>query len=368
MKIAFLGIKGLPSQAGVDRVVEAIVRQMDHTQFEPVVYCSSTIVPAGTIIPGVRLQRIRAFPGKHLHATTLFLFSALHALLWGNYNLVHLHNVEAAYVLPILRLRYKVISTSHGAAQARDKWGALAKLVISLTEYPFAFWSNYVTSVSKPLADYYQRRFRKAIHYIPNGVNLREDADQEAAAAILAEHGVQPNSYILFAAGRIMATKGCHLLLEAFRNLKTDRHLLIVGDTSFVPAYEQKLHELANERVHFVPFIAEKATLLGLLHLAHLFVFPSTVEAMSMMLLEAASVGVPIVCSRIPENTMVLADHTLYFHSEDAKDLHQKLGWALQHPAELADLARQAQTWVTNQFGWEGIVKEYERLYRLCAS
>jgi hypothetical protein len=173
MKIAFLGVKGLPSQAGVDRVVEAIVRQLDQTQFEPVVYCSSTVVPAGTTIPGVQLQRIWALPGKHLHATTLFLFSALHALLWGNYDLIHLHNVEAAYVLPILRLRYKVISTSHGAAQARDKWGRLAKLIISLTEYPFAFWSNCVTSVSKPLADYYQRRFRKSIHYIPNGVHLR---------------------------------------------------------------------------------------------------------------------------------------------------------------------------------------------------
>lgn len=89
-------------------------------------YCSSLVVPKETIIPGVRLHRIWALPGKHFHATTLFLFAALHALFWGDYDLIHLHNVEAAWVLPILRLRYKVVATSHGSAPAIN--GQPAKL------------------------------------------------------------------------------------------------------------------------------------------------------------------------------------------------------------------------------------------------
>lgn len=367
MKIAFIGIKGLPSQAGVDRVVEAIVRQIDQTAFEPVVYCSSTVVPKETVIPGVQLHRIRALPGKHFHATTLFLFAALHALFFGDYAVIHLHNVEASFILPLLRLRYKVISTSHGAAQTRDKWSAPAKALITLTEYPFIFLSNCITSVSDPLAELYRQRFQKPIHYIPNGVDLDEIADRTAALQILHRHGIQPGNYILFAAGRIMGTKGCHFLLEAFRQIETDLQLVIVGDASSVPDYEHQLHTLADERVHFIPFVADKATVLGLLQEARLFVFPSTVEAMSMMLLEAASVGVPVVCSDIPENVKVLADKTVYFQSANVKDLQQKLQWALQNPKQLAECAVQAQTWVAEQFSWRAIVRQYEQLYRACA-
>jgi glycosyltransferase involved in cell wall biosynthesis len=367
MKIAFIGIKGLPSQAGVDRVVEAIVRQIDQTTFEPVVYCSSAVVPADTVIPGVQLRRIHALPGKHLHALTLFLFAALHALFFGDYAVIHLHNVEAAFVLPLLRLRYKVISTSHGAAQTRDKWSAPAKALITLTEYPFIFLSNCITSVSDPLAEVYRQQFQKPVYYIPNGVDVEEVADTAAALQILHHHGIQPGNYILFAAGRIMGTKGCHFLLEAFRQIETDLQLVIVGDASFVPDYEQQLHELADDRVHFIPFIAEKATILGLLQQARLFVFPSTVEAMSMMLLEAASVGVPVVCSDIPENVKVMADKTLYFQSANVKDLRQKLQWALQNPTYLAQSAGQAQAWVAEQFSWHAIVRQYEQLYRTCA-
>ena len=362
-RIAFIGIKGLLSRAGADRVVEAIASRVDPGKYEPYVYCSASVVPAEAQLPGIHLLRIRALTGKHLHATSLFLFAALHALIFGRYDLVHLHNVEASFVLPILRLRYKVISTSHGPAQKREKWSGPARKLIRWMEVPYIRMSNTVTSVSQPLAREYERQYKRAVHFVPNGVPKAEDIDLVAARTLLDEIGVMPHNYVLFAAGRIMASKGCHLFLEAAHNIDADVQYVVVGDASHVPAYEEELHALADERVHFVSFISEKATLMGLLKLSRALVFPSTVEAMSMMLLEAASLETPVVCSDIPENVSVLPEQAVHFKSGNATDLAARLRWALDHPAEMEKLARQASEWVNHHYDWDAIVHQYELLY-----
>jgi glycosyltransferase involved in cell wall biosynthesis len=122
------------------------------------------------------------------------------------------------------------------------------------------------------------------------------------------------------------------------------------------------LHELADTRVVFVPPV-DKALLLGLARLAHLFVFPSTVEAMSMMLLEAASTGVPIISSDIPDNVAVLPQQALFFRSGDAGELRDKMEWALQHPDQMQELGASARGWVVENFQWDSIVKQYEQIY-----
>jgi glycosyltransferase involved in cell wall biosynthesis len=100
--------------------------------------------------------------------------------------------------------------------------------------------------------------------------------------------------------------------------------------------------------------------------LARLFIFPSTTESMSMMLLEAASLQAPIICSDIPENKIAMQDNVLYFHSGDAIDLANQIQWALSHPGEMSSLGRKASSYVKDNLTWEKIVKQYEEIYGAC--
>ena len=50
-KIAYIGIKALPANAGVDTVVEKIVGRLDRTRYTPTVYLNRALVPAGVTIP-----------------------------------------------------------------------------------------------------------------------------------------------------------------------------------------------------------------------------------------------------------------------------------------------------------------------------
>lgn len=363
MKIAYLGIKGLPAQGGAERVVESLLRYLQ-PRHDIKVYGGKNYLSSRNNIQNIELIGIPALRGKHLRTTSLVLFSALHALVKGKYDLIHLHNVEASFVLPLLRLRYKVISTSHGPAYARAKWGTLAKLFMRLMEFPYSSFSNIMTSVSEPLARYYEQKFKKRVYYIPNGVEKSPHSDIEAASNFFKLHNIQPKQFILFAAGRIEPTKGCHTLLEAFKKLDADIPLLIVGDLNQIPSYGEKLRAQADSRIKFIPLIQSQEKLYGILQQARFFVFPSTVEAMSMILLEAAAFGVPTIASCIPENENVLGKHALYFQPENKDELADRLQWALDHPDEMKRLGLRAQAWAGSSLSWETIAKQYEELYQ----
>lgn len=362
LKIALTGLKGLPSKGGVERVGEAIVQALKE-QYEFTVYCSKFYTPEDTRYPGMKLIRLPCFAGKHLHPVTLNLFAALHALFFGNYDLVHIHNAEACFVAPLLRLKFRVIATSHGQGYDRDKWNPIAKLLIKLLDFFFINFANRLTSVSLPDAENYKEKWNRKVQYLPNGVDDELAVDIESGRSILSRHGVT-GEFILFAAGRMDRTKGCHFLLEAFAGTDTDLNLVIIGDNDTDRAYIESLKTTRDKRVKFIPFIAKKSEFLGIMGQAKFFVFPSTYEAMSIVLLEAASLGVPVVASDIPANTAILPEHVLYFHSADTKDLEKKLKWALAHPEAMKEQGKSSRQWVRESFSWQKISERYAELYQ----
>jgi len=249
----------------------------------------------------------------------------------------------------------------------KSKWGPIASFFLKLTEYPFLFLSNLTTTISSADVIYFDTHFNKKIIYIPNGADQDMHIDQMAAQSVLSEIEIEPRNYILFVAGRIIERKGCHILLNAFEQIDSDIPLLIIGDLDHVPTYAKELkHMAANKRVIFIPAISNKGTLFGIMKLCRLFVFPSTAEGMSMVLLEAVSLDIPLVCSDIQENTSVLGDPVLYFRSGDVKDLADKIQYSLNNMKDMEFLAHKASEMVKNHYAWEKIAIQYETLYECC--
>jgi glycosyltransferase involved in cell wall biosynthesis len=367
LKIAYIGSKGLPSKSGTERVVEALVHHLA-SQHEITVYCDTRYTPEGTIVEGVRLIRIWTIRGKYTQAASLFVISAVHAL-FSHYDLIHLNGIDASFILPILRLKYRVVTTAHGTPTRlrRRKWGKAAQMIISWMEYPFVYLSNFSTSVSLEDAVYLRARYKRNIYYIPNGVDDDIQVDLQEAGYTLNQAGLEPGNYIMFAAGRMDPTKGCHVLLEALNLIGNPTKLAVVGDLNQLPSYSSHLKEIANKnQVVFIPPISNKKILFGMIVQACFFIFPSITEAMSMMLLEAASLKAPIICSDIPENKIIMQDNVLYFHSEDSADLANQLGWAFNHPEEMSSLGLRASIFIKNSLTWEKIVEQYEKLYQMC--
>jgi glycosyltransferase involved in cell wall biosynthesis len=357
-KVAFLGIKGLPSKGGAERVVEGIVNNLAG-DFDIYVYCSKSY--SKDYHPDhIHLIKLRHLKGKHLYSFSLSLFSALHALFARKFDLIHVHNTDSGFIVPLLRLKYKVIGTSHGFAYQREKWSGYARFFLKISERILFSFANTITCVSKSITRELTASYKKEVLFIPNGIDkpeYREDTE------LFERHRLREKDYICFAAGRVDPTKGLHILLKAFSGIERDIRLVAIGDFSHKKDYSEQMFALADDRVEFIPFIAEKEALFGIIRKAVLFVFPSTVEAMSIMLMEVSALGVPVVCSDIPENTTVLEDKTTYFKSGDDADLKAKIELCLARHDMKAAEAQKTKEWVTDIYNWKNIAKKYKNLY-----
>lgn len=357
-RIAFMGIKGLPSKGGAERVVEAIVSGLKD-DFDIYVYCSKAYSKDHQE-DKVELIKLPNLKGKHLSSFSLFIMSAFHALLFKKFDLVHVHNTDAGFIVPLLRLRYKIVGTCHGFPYKREKWGFFARSFLRCSEALFFKLCNAITCVSSSLSNELNDKRSKHTHYIPNGV---ETGQFEVDETLVEEFELRDQEYICFAAGRIDPTKGCHTLLKAFQNISGDIKLVVVGDLGHKKDYSQELRRMADNRVTFIPFVESKERLLGIVKNAKVFVFPSTVEAMSMMLLEVAGLGVPTICSNIAENTSVLKEHGVYFRAGDEGDLARKIETCLDRYEELLKSSRQMREWIAEQYRWQDIDKKYATVY-----
>jgi glycosyltransferase involved in cell wall biosynthesis len=360
LKIAYLGIKSLPALRGADRVVEGIVQKLN-SRHVLTVYCCSSLTASDVKYPKIDIKRIPTIPGKHLAPIIYFINCAIHAL-FHKYDGIHIHNAEAGFVIPLLRIRFPVVATAHGPAYAREKWGKLSRQLIRAVDYFFMYFPSRRTSVSLPYAKAYEARYHRKVEYIPNGMDQNPEVDTKKSVVLLKEIGIS-NPFILFSAGRLDPTKGCHLLIDAFSELKWNGSLLVVGDEKTHPEYSKSLRKVADERTFFLSLIKSRSLLYGIIRKAKLFVFPSTVEAMSMMLLEVAGLGVPVVCSDIPENRLVMGESAVYFSSGDSKSLRLVLDWALKHPFQMKTMAGRAERMVRAAYDWNTISEQYDKIY-----
>lgn len=298
----------------------------------------------------------------------VFLFYAIcywHIRLFGRYQIIHAHKIDSFFFLNGLSKCGKVVATAHEAPYKRDKWGRVAKRFFKLCEKRFLSFKGEKTAISKPLCDFYKEAYDVAVRFIPNGINLSEGRSEEEAFKFWPQKMGKDTRFVLFAARRIMGTKGLHTMLKAYKRLNYQGDIFVAGELDNFPSYIKEIKELGKGlKVHFLGFVNPLTALLSLVDKCDYFVFPSETEGMSIMLLEVASTGKPIIASDIPENTQVFDDNdVLYFKNKNADDLVEKIHWAEANRIAFDALGANAQQKVSDFYTWDRIALDYKSLY-----
>jgi glycosyltransferase involved in cell wall biosynthesis len=162
--------------------------------------------------------------------------------------------------------------------------------------------------------------------------------------------------------GRLVPEKGVHFLCEAFSQIKTDMKLALVGGLSFSQDYVNVLKRYESDRVRLLDYVFGEA-LEELWSNAYCVVQPSTMEGLSIALLEALSYGRCVLVSDIPENMEVAEECALSFKSKDVADLRDKLSHLIAHPEEVARYGAQARTHIAQHYSWDNVAESHARLY-----
>lgn len=315
-----------------------------------------------TELPGVRVRRLASIPTKHLDAISHSVLSTF-AALGGGYDVVHYHAIGPGMLAGIPRwlAGKRTVVTVHGLDWQREKWGRFARGVLRVGEVCSARFPDRTIVVSRALAEHFSRRHGRSTVAIPNGISPPDLRPPDAMRGL----GVEP-PYILFV-GRLVPEKGCHLLLEAYSRLPAEQRercsLVIAGDAGFTEGYVRRLREAAEGKVIFTGFV-HGPVLDELYTNAELVVLPSSLEGLSIALLEGMSYGRCCLVSDIPPNREAGGDCVAFFPSGDVEALRERLAALLDDPRRREELGREGRRRALTEYSWERNADATAALYR----
>ena len=371
LKIAMLGHKRIPSnEGGVEVVVEALCARMAALGHSVTCYNraghhvsgAEHELPAGSVYRGIRLVTVPTLERKGFAAVISSFFAAVRSA-FGSYDVVHIHAEGPAFFCWLPKLFGKrVIVTVHGLDWQREKWnGGIASKFIHLGERAAVRFADEIIVLSENVRQYFLDTYGRATRFIPNGVSA---PTLESPRLIADKWGLQKDGYILYL-GRIVPEKGETYLIEAFKQVKTDKKLVIAGGSSDTERYLRQLQNLAagDDRILFTGFVQGKLRD-ELYSNAYVYTLPSDLEGMPLSLLEAMSYGNCCLVSDIPECAEVVEDKAVLFRKSDVDDLRQKLQTLCDQPETASQYKANAAQFILNKYGWDDVVDKTLALYR----
>lgn len=369
LKIAMLGHKRIPSrEGGVEIVVEELSTRMVALGHEVTCYNRKGHHVSGKEFDeeklkeykGIKLKTVPTINLRGIAAMSSSIFAAIKAA-FGKYDVIHFHAEGPCAMLWLPKLFGKrCIATIHGLDHQRAKWGKLASTYIMLGEKCAVKFADEIIVLSESVQKYFKETYGRETKFIPNGVNRPELRNAEL---ITEEFSLNKDEYILFL-GRLVPEKGIKNLIQAFKEVKTNKKLVIAGGSSDTNEFEKELKEFAksDERIIFTGFVQGKE-LEELYSNAYLYCLPSDLEGMPLSLLEAMSYGNCCLVSDIDECTSVVEDKGFIFKKSDINDLKEKLQNACDSLKMVGKYKMEASEFICKKYNWDEIVKETLEVY-----
>ena len=370
MKVAMVGHKVVPSRrGGIENVLTSLCpilvekgasvtcynRSSDKVENEYV----GTV--KGNTYKGVTLKNAPTVSGRGLSAMVASFTAAICAA-FGRFDIVHFHAEGPCAAMWIPKMFGKrCVATVHGLDWQREKWGkGFASKYIHFGERVLVKCADEIIVLSESAREYFKETYNRETVLIHNGIDrpVRKEADE-----ITRLYGLSKDNYICIVS-RLTAEKGVHYLIDAYNSITTDKKLVIAGDTSDTDEYVEMLKQKAsgNPDIIFTGFISGD-TLCEIYSNAYAVVLPSDIEGMSLSLLEALAYGNAVLCSDIPENTLVTEDKALHFKKSSVEDLAEKLQ-AMCGDKEMVDSFKNGvDEFILGKYNWNAVASATYDLY-----
>lgn len=388
MKIIQVSTYFHPSVGGVERQAEEIAAHLQELGHQVDVYTTNA-----THGREKRMQRLAdSYRNLRIHRFrywialgNFFKFAPglVRAMLWADYDIVHVHNMHDGHLIPIILIskfrRKKVVVTGHNpfVVDAQKRGGKLNALVNFYDKLLvlFAPGIDKYNALLESEAEVVNHKFkfpRSKITIVPNGIQDIFYAEIGNYERFFKEWEIDPTKWklIVGAACRLNYVKGLQNLLTAVRENPEVLFIFAGGDDGYYPQLRKMYNQYQN--VLFTESYLASNELLDFYAAIDLFLLPSIYEPFGMTLVEALAQGKTVLATANggpkeilhPQIGDILAP-------EDQQGWSEKITALSAQKEQLigkAELARQA----ANQYQWSNIIKRlvtevYEPLLRASA-
>ncbi|MCL5030497.1 MAG: glycosyltransferase, partial [Bacteroidetes bacterium] len=213
---------------------------------------------------------------------------------------------------------------------------------------------------SIPIHDWLKERFKKDTPLIYYGA----DFNKMPPGNNLSKWDLIGNDYILFVA-MMVPDKGPDIILEAYSKLKTDKKLLMVGDTHYHKDFfnSLKLKYSTNTNIIFTGF-QYGDSYKEYMSNAYIYAHPFRSDGTSPSLLQSLALGNCIVANSSEETSAAIENAGVLFERDSPDSMAEKLQYLLDNHELVEELRIKSKALARKKYDWDIIVSQYEKVFQ----
>lgn len=360
MKIVFIGGRDIHILGGIENYMLNLTRELTKLGHECIVWCESDHREV-EMLDGVKVfyhpgpkNNLICKPWCGLKATLRTVFRE------KDVSVIHYNAWPPSIWCWIPRVcGIPSLMEGHGLEWQRSKYSPKAQKIMRVMERITAKMNHHLIMCSEGQVHYFREKYGKESVCIPGAVVL-PDLNTSNDSDILARFGLQEKKYFLFM-GRLVQDKNPDYLIRAFRQAEVPGFkLVIAGNNDAMPEYVSMLHALGAgcDDIVFTGAVygEDKAKLLSN---AYCFCLPSTIEGLSIVMMEAASYKLPTIASDIDANREFLGDDAVYVRPENEEDLINALEYSVANPEIMDVFISLNYKKIIGKYTWDKVALKY---------
>jgi len=355
---------------GAEAVILNLCLGLRETDCQPTIGCFSPIgqgKPDLGVMAEKKGIRVRYIPMRLKFDPGVIGF--IHRILEeDDIKVIHSHGYKASIYALILHIIYRIpyIITCHLWTGETLRY----HLYIVMERFAMRF-AHHVVAVSHPIAEDIRRwrMNRRNVMVINNGIDVERYAEQiegNDPVRFREDLGVGKETRLIGTIGRLAEQKAQHYFLEMARKIHEvhdDVAFIIVGEGPRREYLEKMAMRLGLDgHVHFLGFRSDAVQILRMLDV---FVLSSIDEGLPIVILEAMSVGTPIVSSDVGDIPRVIESgrNGILYPKGDVLTMTQAVLQLLRDAAYTMELRNNAKITVQDKFSLTTMTQQYHSIY-----
>jgi len=297
---------------------------------------------------------------KRMISLACFLFTSIRVMAAEKPAIIHTHSAELGFFasFPARLLGIPVIQTCHGICFNDKSFSPLKRGVEAfLLKYGIF---ECITTVDGSSVPAFSKLGISRVRYVPNGVD---------SALFKVHRNESPRPQMQFlCVGRLEHQKGLDILIAAASVLKKERDdflINIVGDGSLREDLARQISAGSLDRCVQLLGSVPRDELVRQYASSNAFVLPSRWEGMPLTLLEAWSVGLPVIVTKVGGIPEICRDreNALVIPPGDPSQLCRAMRLLMDHPDLGKRIGSEGNRIAREQYSWDRIADSYHLLY-----
>ena len=264
---------------------------------------------------------------------------------------------NSLFLLPLIIFRKKIAINTDGLEWQRSKWGFWGRSFYKISERISCNIANRLITDSREMKNYYIKKYQMDSTVIAYGASIQSHKSTNK----LKDMGLKHGDYFLQIT-RFEPENHPLLTVKAFKRLKTNKKLVLVGGNHYPNTYTKAIQAEVNAYIFLMGFIYDKEILEELWCNCFAYIHGNSVGGTNPALLQAMASACFTISIDVPFNRDVLNECGIYFNNNE-DSLVEKMKWALNNYKTLYTFGQKAQLRIIEKYSWDKVTDQYEKLF-----